>query len=53
MQPKDLESVTAAEPSEHVDARERQPYQVPCLVRLEFKNTEAGAVASSDSGIFS
>ncbi|WP_322980567.1 hypothetical protein [Pseudomonas sp. C11] len=53
MQPKDPESVSAAEPSEHIDARERQPYQAPCLVRLEFKNTEAGSAGTSDAGIFS
>jgi hypothetical protein len=53
MQPKDLESVTAAEPSEHIDARERQPYQAPSLVRLEFKNTEAAITGGADAGIFS
>jgi hypothetical protein len=53
MPPIDPESVSAAEPSEHIDARERQPNQAPCLVRLEFKNTEAGSAGTSDAGIFS
>ena len=37
MQPQDLESATTAEPHEQIDARERQPYQAPCLVRIELK----------------
>lgn len=53
MQPKEPETVTSTEQNEHIDAGERQPYQAPSLVRLEFKNTEAGSAGSTDAGIFS
>ncbi len=53
MQPKEPETVTSTEQNEQIDARERQPYQAPSLVRLEFKNTEAGPAGTTDAGIFS
>jgi hypothetical protein len=53
MQPKELETVTASEQNEQVDTCERQPYQAPSLVRLEFKNTEAGSIGTPEAGIFS
>ncbi|MFV9656129.1 hypothetical protein ACNFCK_14540 [Pseudomonas sp. NY15366] len=53
MQSKELETVTSIEQNEQIDASERMPYQAPCLVRLELKNTEAGASGTTDGGIFS
>lgn len=53
MQPEGLETVTTTEQNEQIDARERQPYQAPSLVRLEFKNTEAAINGGADAGIFS
>lgn len=53
MQPKEPETVTSTEQNEQIDAGERQPYQAPSLVRLEFKNTEAAATGTTDGGIFS
>jgi len=53
MQPLVLETVNTAEPDEQIDARERQPYQAPCLVRIELKKTEAGASGTADAGLFS
>ncbi|WP_322980569.1 hypothetical protein [Pseudomonas sp. C11] len=53
MQPQDLESVTTVEPNEQIDARERQPYQAPRLVRLDLAATEIAAPSLVDSGSFS
>jgi len=53
MQTQDLETVTPAKSNEQTDIHERQPYQAPSLVRLEFKNTEAGPAGTTDAGIFS
>lgn len=53
MQRHDFETVATVESNKQFDARERQPYQAPSLVRLEFKNTEAGSAGSTDAGIFS
>jgi hypothetical protein len=53
MQPQDLESITTAAPNEQNDARERQPYQAPCLVRLNLDETEAGGPGVTDAGILS
>jgi hypothetical protein len=48
MQTQDLESVTTAEPNEQIDAGERQPYQAPCLVRMELSKTLGSAGTISD-----
>lgn len=53
MQSQETEAVTAIEPNEQVDARERQPYQAPCLVRLNLDETEAGGPGVTDAGILS
>lgn len=53
MQPQDLESVTTVEPNEQIDTCERQPYQAPCLVRLNLDETEAGGPGVTDAGILS
>ncbi|XQE68227.1 hypothetical protein ACOAPY_06505 [Pseudomonas sp. P3C3] len=51
MQSEAIETVT--EPLAQIDVCERQPYQAPSLVRLEFKNTEAGSAGLTEAGIFS
>jgi hypothetical protein len=53
MQPQDLESVTTVEPNEQIDARERQPYQAPHLVRLDLAATEIAAPSLVDASLFS
>lgn len=51
MQPHEIESVT--EPNEQLEARERQPYQAPSLVRLDLAHTEAGGPGLGDASILS
>lgn len=53
MQPKELETVTTAETNDQIDARERQPYQAPILVRLDLAETNAAAPSIVDAGLFS
>ena len=48
MQPEGLETVTTAEQDEQIDAHERQPYQAPCLVRMELSKTLGSTGLISD-----
>jgi len=53
MQTQDLETVATTETNEQFDARERQPYQAPSLVRLDLAETKAASPSIVDAGLLS
>ncbi len=48
MQTQASENVTTSEQNEQVDTCERQPYQVPSLVRLDLSETQGSTGVVSD-----
>lgn len=48
MQTQAPENVATTEQNEQVDARERQPYQEPCLVRLDLSETQGSTGLITD-----
>ena len=51
MQTQPPENVTTSEQNEQVDACERQPYQAPCLVRMELSKTLASTPGAFSDGL--
>ncbi|RIA22223.1 hypothetical protein DFO61_2897 [Ectopseudomonas oleovorans] len=50
MQSQEIETVAPAELNEQADTHERQPYQVPQLVKLNLAETLTGPITLNDGG---